>query len=356
MEPFRLQPVFKSYLWGGNRLKREFHKQWEQSPLAESWELCCHRDGENLAADGPLQGQPLSQILRAQDGLLGSRFPAGKDPAADFPLLIKLIDAKEQLSVQVHPGDQYAMEQEGQPGKTEVWYILDAQPGAALYYGFERPVTRETFARSIYAASIQAAGNGGACILNTDTPDTSISDVNIPEPEVPPLTQLLHRQSVQPGEVYFIPSGTVHAIGAGILVAEIQQNSNLTYRVYDYNRRDAQGNLRPLHTAKALEVARLEPTAGDGSPLGSPVPVEGGSRCLLSRCGYFALTRLDLSGRMAGRCGSDSFQSLLAVSGNGSFTCGGYRASFQAGDSFFLPAGCGEYQLEGEAVLLCTTL
>ena len=150
MEPFRLQPVFQSYLWGGDRLKRDFHKQWDRYPLAESWELCCHKDGENLAADGPFQGQPLSRILRTQGRqLLGSHFSAEKDPAADFPLLIKLIDAREQLSVQVHPDDRYAREREGQQGKTEVWYILDAQPGAAIYYGFERPVSRETFARSI---------------------------------------------------------------------------------------------------------------------------------------------------------------------------------------------------------------
>ena len=337
MEPFRLQPVFQSYLWGGDRLKRDFHKHWDRYPLAESWELCCHKDGENLAADGPFQGQPLSRILRTQGRqLLGSRFSAEKDPAADFPLLIKLIDAREQLSVQVHPDDRYAREREGQQGKTEVWYILDAQPGAAIYYGFERPVSRETFARSIQLPEPEGGGEGG--------------------PEAVGLTRLLHRQPVRPGEVYLIPAGTVHAIGAGILVAEIQQSSNVTYRVYDYNRRDAQGNLRQLHTDKALEVAKLEPAAGDGSPLGSPEPVEGGSRCLLSRCGYFTLTRLLLSGRMTGRCGGDSFQSLLAVSGGGSFVCGSYQTAFQAGDSFFLPAGCGEYRLEGEGVVLCTTL
>ena len=158
-----------------------------------------------------------------------------------------------------------------------------------------------------------------------------------------------------------IPAGTVHAIGAGILVAELQQSSNLTYRVYDYGRRDAQGNLRQLHIDKALEVARLEPAAGDGSPMGSPEPVEGGSRCLLSRCSYFTLTRLTLSGRMEGCCCADSFQLLLAVSGSGTLSCGsaraaGYRAGFRAGDSFFLPAGCGEYILEGDAVLLRATL
>ena len=334
MEPFQLRPVFKSYLWGGDRLKRDFHKQWEQYPLAESWELCCHRDGENLAADGPLAGQPLSRILREQGGgvLLGSRFPADKDPVKDFPLMMKLIDAKDRLSVQVHPDDRYAREREGQQGKTEAWYILDAQPGAAIYYGFDRPITREDFARSI-----QAAGGKDS------------------------LTQLLHRQPVRPGQVYLIPAGTVHAIGAGILVAELQQSSNLTYRVYDYGRRDAQGNLRQLHIDKALEVARLEPAAGDGSPMGSPEPVEGGSRCRLSRCSYFTLTRLTLSGRMEGCCCADSFQLLLAVSGSGTLSCGsaraaGYRAGFRAGDSFFLPAGCGEYILEGDAVLLRATL
>ena len=208
-QPMLLQPAFKDYLWGGERLKTDFGKQTAIAPLAESWELSCHPDGESTIASGPFAGQTLAAALQAQPELLGSAV----DAQDGFPLMIKLIDAKQSLSVQVHPDDEYAARVEHSRGKTEMWVIVDCEPGAELLYGFSRPVTREEL----------------ACRIKDGT-----------------LLEVAGHAPVHPGDVFFIPAGTLHAIGAGILIAEIQQSSNVTYRVYDYDRRDKNGNTRPL--------------------------------------------------------------------------------------------------------------
>lgn len=187
-------------------------------PLAESWELSCHKDGSSVIANGPYAGMTLPEYLARFPDAAGSRcerFPA-------FPVLFKLIDAKDKLSVQVHPSDDYALREEGKYGKTEMWVVLDCVPGAELIYGFSAPITREEMRRRIEAGT---------------------------------LLEVVNRVPVHPGDVFFIEAGTLHAIGAGIVIAEIQQSSNLTYRVYDYDRRDAQGNPRQLHIEKALAVA-----------------------------------------------------------------------------------------------------
>ena len=224
-EPIFLQGVCKDYLWGGNRLREEFGKTSGADKIAESWELACHKDGSSILKNGPDAGKTLREYLDAHGtGFLGTNC-AG---CTTVPVLIKLIDAKQDLSIQVHPDDDYAMRVEGEPGKTEMWYIVDAAPGAALYYGVKKAVSKEEFARRIQEQT---------------------------------LPEILNRVEVTAGELYFIPSGTLHAIGAGILLAEIQQNSNTTYRVYDYGRRGADGRLRPLHSEKALDVATLNPLA-----------------------------------------------------------------------------------------------
>ena len=217
--PVKLSPVFKDYLWGGTRLKTEFSKQSDMTPLAESWELSAHKDGQSTVAEGEYAGLTLTAYL---DTVGREVLGTNCEKYDYFPLLIKLIDAKGDLSVQVHPSDEYALEHEGEYGKTEMWYILDCDEGAALYYGFKEDTTREA-----YEAAIREGR----------------------------LTDILNRVPVKRGDVFFIPAGTVHAIGAGILICEIQQNSNTTYRVYDYNRRDKDGNLRPLHVEKALAVS-----------------------------------------------------------------------------------------------------
>ena len=224
-EPIFLQGICKDYLWGGNRLREEFGKESDADKIAESWELACHKDGSSILTSGSDAGLNLREYLdKNGTAVLGTNCA----DCTTVPVLIKLIDAKQDLSIQVHPDDDYAMRVEGEAGKTEMWYIVDAAPHAALYYGLKQEVTKAEFEQRIHDQT---------------------------------LTEILNRVEVKPGELYFIPSGTLHAIGAGILLAEIQQNSNTTYRVYDYGRRGADGKLRPLHIAKALDVTNLRPIA-----------------------------------------------------------------------------------------------
>ena len=302
--PVKLSPVFKDYIWGGVRLKQEFGKVCDLDRVAESWELSAHKDGQSLIASGDYQGHTLNAYL----DVLGPEALGTNCATYDyFPLLIKLIDAKGDLSVQVHPSDAYALEHEGEYGKTEMWYVLDCDEGASLYYGFSRDVTREEYEAAVKAGT---------------------------------LTDILHRVSVKRGDVFFIPAGTVHAIGAGILICEIQQNSNTTYRVFDYNRRDKDGNLRPLHIEKALEVSDL---------LQSPaLPVIGdGEDVLLAECGYFSVRRLRVKGESRLNVSTQSFVSLMVTEGEGTLLCDGASLPFAKGDSLFIPAQDTVCTLEG---------
>ena len=196
-QPVLLKPAFKDYLWGGTRLRTEYGKDCGLDRIAESWELSAHKDGQSVVASGDLSGKTLTDYIDAcGKEILGSRGTAFEK----FPILIKFIDAKQKLSVQVHPDDEYALANEGEYGKTEVWYVLSADEGAALYYGFNRKITKDEFLARIS--------------------DNTVEDV-------------LNRVEAKPGDVFFIKPGTGHAIGEGLLICEIQQNSNTTYRVYD---------------------------------------------------------------------------------------------------------------------------
>jgi mannose-6-phosphate isomerase len=230
----RLYPAFKDYVWGGKRLMEKY-EDVRLPRIAEAWVASAHKDGESISEDG----RTLSEILK----------PVEK---TETPILIKLIDAKNNLSVQVHPDDDYAYKNENSPGKTEMWYILDADEGAGIYYGFKNEITKEDLLKSI---------------------------------ENEALTELLRFVPVKKGQSYFIPAGTVHAIGAGLLIAEIQQCSNITYRVYDYGRVDDKGLPRPLHIEKALEVASLCPISIDG------IEKTGN---LLADCEYFKAEKLSV--------------------------------------------------------------
>ncbi len=316
--PLKLQPAFKDYLWGGERLKTEYGKRTALSPLAESWELSCHKDGPSLIAEGPYAGRALAEYVAENPACLGTKHRGGA-----FPVLIKLIDAAKPLSVQVHPSDDYAQRMEGEPGKTEMWYVVDAAPGAALYYGFSKEITREEAAKRI------ADGT---------------------------LTDVLNAVPVQAGDVFFIEAGTVHAIGAGILIAEIQQNSNTTYRVFDYGRVGADGKPRALHVEKALDVARLCPPARPAGPMGRPETTGGLTDTLLAECEYFTARLLAVRGSAPLRAGAESFHSLLCLGGEGAVVWNGRALAFQKGDSLLLPAGLGAYRIAGDAQLILTTL
>ena len=296
----KLSPSFKDYIWGGNKLMAQYGVK-DMDRVAEAWVLSAHPDGPSYLPDGTTFADKLAELGADAVGKNAAQFK-------DFPQLIKLIDAQSDLSVQVHPSDEYALKNEGQYGKTEMWYILDAEEGAGIYYGFQKDVTR---------AEMEEA-------IRTNT-----------------LTDILRFVPVQPGESYFIPSGTIHAIGKGLLIAEIQQNSNVTYRVYDYGRKDAQGNTRPLHVEKALEVSDLTRAADATEP--TQTVVEGGVFTEVSSCSYFTVTKLEADGTVA-IDNPNSFIAVLITDGEG--TIDGEK--FVQYDTFFIPAGSDAVELSGK--------
>ena len=319
MGVYKLEPACKDYLWGGNRLRENFHIQDEKNPLAEAWVLSCHKDGESMLVLSPSERVSLPAFLQKNpsfSGSLAEKFPV-------FPVLIKLIDAKLPLSVQVHPDDAYAEKREGGLGKTEMWLILEREEGAFLYYGFKKEYTKE---------EVRAAIEGQY------------------------LTDYLEKVPVEKGDVFFIPAGTVHAIGAGIVIAEIQENSNLTYRVYDYGRKDKNGKERELHIAKALDVMHCKP-AGRGKAVDEEI--SGGCRRLAS-CPYFTVDRAFLreGEKLIKSVGKESFLSAILLNGQGKVQeeAGGRELSAEKGNSFFIPAGSGDVSFFGDGEWLFTYL
>ncbi len=311
----KLKPAFMDNIWGGRRLIEEFHMDCSLERAAEAWVLSCHPAGESRVANGELAGATLSEAIQAMgEDCLGER----AKEFSFFPLLIKFIDARDDLSIQVHPEDEYALRVEKGYGKTEMWYVMDADPGAKLFYGFTHPITKEEF----------------ECRIRENT-----------------LTEVLNAVEVKKGDCFFIPAGTIHAIGAGLLIAEIQQNSNTTYRVYDYGRRDKQGNTRELHIDKALDVTDLTPAPATVQY--EVRQMEGGRVETLADCAYFATDKIELDGALTLSVGKDSFRALLCMEGEGVVSAGGERVSFVPGDCLFVPADAGKITLEGQGLLLC---
>ncbi len=324
-EPFLLGPAYKDYLWGGRRLKDDFGKDTELTPLAESWECSTHPDGESTVLGGRHDGEPLSKVMEGNPGYMG-RHPLSLGlPPGQIPVLVKLIDASERLSVQVHPSDDYAREHEdGKPGKTEMWYVLDATEGAELACGFLHDMDRGLLER--------AAADG---------------------------TVLNHLQyvEVRKNDVFFLKAGTVHALGAGTLVAEVQENSSLTYRLYDYGRTDRDGRRRPLHIRKAVEAADLRAAGQPRQPVRVLRYEPGFAAELLCRCRYFQTERILLNTErvrgMAGlQTGDGTFNVLLCTDGCGVLYWDGGMIPFFKGDSIFVPALSVLCRLHGKAQLL----
>ena len=246
--PFLLRPSGKDYLWGGSRLNDEFEKEMDLSPLAETWECSTHPDGPSYVVGGEFDGMKLKEVLNEHPEYLGERHK-GVD---DLPILIKFIDAKKDLSVQVHPSDQYAREHEnGQLGKTEMWYVLDAGKDAKLVYGLKQDSSKTE--------------------LRNAVADGTVMDY-------------LQQVPVKKDDLFFIEAGMIHAIGAGALVAEIQENSNLTYRLYDYDRTGKDGKKRKLHIDQALQVANLKRSRTPGQPRRVLKYRQGVASELLTRC------------------------------------------------------------------------
>ena len=316
MYPLLLKPPVKDYLWGGSKLKTEFNIESDKVIAAEGWMLSCHKDGESIVLNGEFKGKTLSYAL----GIMGDE-ALGKNCVAykDFPILIKLIDAKQKLSVQVHPDDEYALRVEGEFGKNEMWYIVDCEEGARLIYGFNRELDKDEFE---------------ARIKNNT------------------LEEVCNYVEVKKGDVFFISAGTLHAIGEGILIAEVQQSSNSTYRVSDYGRLDAFGNPRPLHIEKALDVTTLAPPSLPYGAIGETHTFDFGSERELANCEFFKSKLITLNGTKT-MFYPDSFVSLVALDGDVVVKYGADKICFKKGESIFIPAGL-NVEISGRAELLCS--
>jgi len=318
MEPFKLIPPVKDYIWGGTRLRDEYGKESGLERLAESWELACHKDGTSIISGlGKYNGRPITELISEHPEVLGEKCRKFEK----FPVLIKLIDARENLSVQVHPDNKYALEHEGEYGKTEMWYIVECEPDSSIIYGLKEKISKKEFRKTIE--------------------DNTIMDkVNI----IP----------VKKGDVFLIKSGTLHAIGKGILIAEIQQNSNTTYRVYDYNRKDSSGNTRELHIEKAIDVTKLKP---------SELPERNPENKLLARCKYFRTYKEEYkkNSELESKWhkNKNSFAHILVLDGKGTliscekyFT---YNMKFKKGESIFVPAGV-SWKIAGKCSIIYTVI
>lgn len=317
-KPFLLSPCGKDYLWGGSRLKEEFHKKISMVPLAESWECSVHPDGTSVIASGKYKGQLLSDILQEHPEFLGTH------PRNGFPVLVKFIDATQKLSIQVHPTDEYAQNHEnGECGKTEMWYVLDAKPGAELIFGCNQDMEPDAMRNSLEDGTIE---------------------------------KYLRKVPVARDDVFYIPAGTIHAIGEGVLLAEIQQNSNLTYRLYDYERIDKYGRRRELQRDRALEVANLSSSIKPRQPMRVLRYRPGVASELLCRCKYFEVNRMLINTERRQKVTyiADvlSFRVLLCIDGAGSLLYDGEVLKFRKGDCIFIPADSVVMEIQGDAQFL----
>lgn len=311
MKSIRMQPVMKEMVWGGRLLNDRFGKDIPSDKTGESWEIAAHENGQSRAKGGIFDGQTLGELVkRYKEELVGT---VVYDRFGDhFPLLVKFIDANQNLSVQVHPNDEQAVRLEGKgaSGKTEMWYVRDAQPGARLVYGLNRYFRKEELLQVIHENRIE---------------------------------QYLNWVPVYPGDTFFIPAGTLHAIGSGILIAEIQQNSDLTYRVYDYGRLGLDGKPRPLHVEKSVDVIHREVAMGH-----EKADIDTGV-C----CSFFETIRRRFDARDGASTitvSKERFEILICVQGTGMID----HEACREGDSFLIPATAGDITVSGDMVLLQT--
>ncbi len=332
--PLSFLPVFKDYVWGGRNLETRLGKELPSGIIAESWEIAAHANGQSRVATGPMAGSTLEELQqRWQEQLIGHSVDSDT-----FPLLIKLLDSNSWLSVQVHPDDAYAQKHAGDLGKTELWVILHAEPGAEIIYGLKAGVDRERFAQSAATGAIDS---------------------------------MLHRIPIRTGDAVYIPAGTVHALGPGAIVAEIQQNSDTTYRLYDWGRTEAGGQSRPLHVQQALDVIdwRMEEpsiapppviSAPDGwvrealadlRTIGGPAAANlHAAADAQTSCPYFQVDRLigQPGAVWDGSCDDSSFQIWGCLSGTASLHWDGQTTALQEVSWLLLPAALGAYDIRAE--------
>ena len=325
--PFLLKPAAKDYLWGGTRLNDDFGKKLTVSPLAETWECSTHPDGLSLAMipNGVTSDAVfLKDILNRNPKFLGTHSLSLTKGILELPILIKLIDADQNLSIQVHPDDEYAWKNEKSLGKTEMWYVLAAHKDSELIIGFNQDVTSDVIRNAVSLGNIE---------------------------------DYLNHVPVKKDDLFLIEAGKVHSIGKGILLAEIQENSNLTYRLYDYDRLDKQGRKRELHVEKALDVVCMNSSKAPRQPMRLLKYKKGFATELLCRCKYFQVERMLLNTEINRemidyRTASNSFHAFLCTEGCGMIFGDNYMLPFFMGDCIFVPAESEKLKLHGKAQLL----
>lgn len=314
----KLEPAFKDYLWGGTKLKEQYGKQCDYAIVAESWELSAHEAGQSVIAEGRYKGMLFGEYVRSiRKEALGWKCQAYEE----FPILIKFIDARSPLSIQVHPDDEFALIHEGEYGKNEMWYIMDCEDGASLYCGFRHEVKKEQVEEAIQAGTLQ---------------------------------ELLQEIPVKKGDTVFIPAGTVHAIGRGILICEIQQNSNSTYRLYDYGRRDKYGNMRELHLDKAMQVADFSGSGIIRQERSDCNSLQEYEKQLLGQCKYFECTKYFVKEEAVIDMDDASFAAIVILEGNGVLHTKAKQLSYKKGETFFVPAGKNSIRIVGKSELIVT--
>lgn len=312
-EPLFFKAVFKERIWGGERLK-SFGYDIPSNHTGECWAFAAHSNGQSIVKNGDLQGRTLGQLWENHRELFGNT------EGDRFPLLTKILDADQDLSVQVHPNDAYAKVNEGgELGKTECWYIVDCEEGAEIIYGH-----------------------------HAKTKDELINMIKEGK-----WDELLHRVPVKKGDFFFVPSGTIHAIGKGIVILETQQNSDTTYRVYDYDRRDNEGNLREIHVEQSIAVTTVPSVVPELKYVTETTA--GLQVTTFVKSTYFTVHKWDLDGAV-GLDQQQPFQLVSVLDGEGSLEKDGKSYPFKKGDHFMLPHGMGEFQLTGKADMIVSHL
>jgi len=319
--PIVFSPIYKDYIWGGTRIATAYGRPGTPKVCAESWEISAHPDGQSVVASGPFKGQTLGELASAFGAALtGSRAPV----STCFPLLFKLIDARDRLSVQVHPNNANAALTHGEP-KTEMWFVLDRTPKAQLFAGLAQGVTQDSLRAALAAGTAEAQ---------------------------------LVRLPIEPEQALFIPGGLVHAIGAGCLIYEVQQNSNTTYRLFDWNRTGVDGKPRQLHieeSFKSIDWSLTPPQMREPVPCG-----KSGQNTWFDvvSCDYFTLRKLDLKEAVTIPVDGSSFQALFVVKGRVTVSAGGETVALETGASCLIPAAATDYTLSTDtaSTVLVTTL
>jgi phosphomannose isomerase type I len=312
--PLSFAPIFKERIWGGEKLEKELHKPIHQPLIGESWEVSTVKGDVSVINNGTLKGTSLQALIeQAPEALLGRA--VYKRFGTDFPLLIKFIDAAQDLSIQVHPDDALAKARHNSFGKTEMWYIMEADTDASIIIGFNKNVSREEY-------------------------QAHLADKT--------LSQLLHFEKVKHGDMFFIPAGKIHAIGAGVLLAEIQQTSDITYRVYDFDRKDKNGNYRELHTELALDAIDFEQkddfckSYAKAENTVNPAVVSP----------YFTTDYLKINQEMPLTLSGESFHIYMGVAGKGSLQYGDMELPLEKGQTVLVPACCKQINLKGDMEVL----